>query len=145
MVIAIFGESCTGKSTLADNLASRLGCQVVTGKDYLRLAKNESMARSLFEEQLGAAMFQGHLIYVTTERGHLKLLPQGALRILVTAELAQIKERFAARMHGHLAAPVEAMLEKRHGCFDGEPHDIHVHSGEMDSESVYEMVKERIQ
>ena len=36
MVIAIFGESCTGKSTLARALKERLGGEVYTGKDYLR-------------------------------------------------------------------------------------------------------------
>ena len=34
MVIAIFGESCTGKSTLADALREKLNAQVFTGKDY---------------------------------------------------------------------------------------------------------------
>jgi hypothetical protein len=28
------------------------------------------------------------------------------------------------------------MLEKKHGCFDNEPHDIHVISGETDLDEV---------
>ncbi len=43
MVIAIFGESCTGKTTLAERLKHALNAEVYAGKDYLRLAKNELM------------------------------------------------------------------------------------------------------
>lgn len=39
MVIALIGESCTGKSTLAGMLKEKLGALVFSGKDYLRLAK----------------------------------------------------------------------------------------------------------
>lgn len=46
MVIAIFGESCTGKSTLARALKERLGGEVYTGKDYLRMAKTRRRQRS---------------------------------------------------------------------------------------------------
>lgn len=46
MLITIFGESCTGKSTLADALKERTGAQVYSGKDYLRLAKSEGMGKS---------------------------------------------------------------------------------------------------
>lgn len=39
MVVGIIGESCTGKSTLADKLKSLVDAEVYTGKDYLRLAR----------------------------------------------------------------------------------------------------------
>lgn len=52
MVIGIIGESCTGKSTLSDKLKSLLGAEVYTGKDYLRLAKNEAIAKKLFRKKL---------------------------------------------------------------------------------------------
>lgn len=42
MVIGIFGESCTGKSTLAGKSKKSMDAQVYTGKDYLRLEKNEA-------------------------------------------------------------------------------------------------------
>ena len=74
--------------------------------------------------------------YIITEREHLTLIPDGAIRILVTAELETIKERFAARMHGNLPAPVAAMLEKKHGCFDLEPHDFHVHNNDPDADEL---------
>ena len=136
MVIGIFGESCTGKSTLAEKIATSFPCEVFTGKDYLRLAKNENIAKLMFQKKLSAAVSCANIIYVISEKEHLSLLPEGALRILITADLELIKSRFAKRMRGNLPAPVAAMLEKKHGCFDAEPHDIHVLSGETDLDAV---------
>ena len=136
MVIGIFGESCTGKSTLAEKIAASFPCEVFTGKDYLRLAKNENIAKVMFQKKLTAAVSCENIIYVISEKEHLSLLPEGALRILITADLELIKSRFAKRMHGNLPVPVAAMLEKKHGCFDAEPHDIHVVSGETDLDAV---------
>ena len=144
MVIGILGESCTGKSTLAEKIAGSLPCEVFTGKDYLRLARNENIAKALFQKKLTAAVSGENIIYVISEKEHLPLLPQGALRILVTADLELIKSRFAQRMRGTLPAPVAAMLEKKHGCFDAEPHDIHVVSGETDLDAVVAQIKTRI-
>lgn len=39
MVIALFGDSCTGKSTIAERLAETSSLPIYSGKDYLRLAK----------------------------------------------------------------------------------------------------------
>ena len=136
MVIGIFGESCTGKSTLAGMLSEKLRCEVISGKDYLRLAKNEAVARKLFQEKLDSAMEEGDLIYVISEKEQLGFLPDGSLRVLVTAPLEVIKSRFAQRMKGNLPAPVALMLEKKHGCFDTESWDIKVISGESDPEAV---------
>ena len=136
MVIGIFGESCTGKSTLAEKIAACIPCEVISGKDYLRLAKSESMAKALFQKKLQAAVNGETIVYVIAEKEHLALLPDGAKRILVTADLEVIQSRFAQRMRGNLPAPVAAMLEEKHGCFDAEPHDIHVVSGETDLDAV---------
>ena len=136
MLIAIFGESCTGKSTLAEKIAASFPCEIYTGKDYLRLAKNENIAKAMFQKKLTAAVNGENIIYVIAEKEHLPLLPQGALRILVTADLELIKSRFAQRMRGNLPAPVAAMLEKKHGWFDSEPHDYHVISGETDLDAL---------
>lgn len=140
MVIGIFGESCTGKSTLADKISEAISCEIFTGKDYLRLAKNESIAKAMFQKKLAAASTE-HIVYVISEPEHLPLLPEGALRILVTADIELIKSRFAKRMRGNLPAPVATMLEKKHGCFDAQPHDIHVISGETDLDAVVERIK----
>ena len=143
MFIGIFGESCTGKSTLAEQIAASLPCEIYTGKDYLRLAKSESIAKAMFQKKLAAAIGGEHIIYVIAEPEHLALLPEGVLRILVTAELDTIKSRFAQRMHGNLPAPVAVMLEKKHGCFDAQPHDLHVISGETDIKSVALQIAEQ--
>ena len=55
MLICLMGPSCTGKSTLAATLRTAQNFSVVSGKDYLRLAKSESEARRLFIEKLAAA------------------------------------------------------------------------------------------
>ncbi len=132
MVIGIIGENCAGKSTLADALRDELGAEIITGKDYLRMAKSESEATALFRRRLTAALTGEHLLYVISEKEQLALLPDGAMRILVTADLATIKARFKARMHGALPRPVELMLERRHGMFDGEPVDLRFVSGADD-------------
>ena len=142
MLIAIIGESCTGKSTLAQLLQAELDAEIFTGKDYLRLAKNESIAKKLFQNKLDAAIDGEHLIYVISEKEHLALLPEKTFRILVTADLETIKTRFAARMKGNLPAPVETMLERKHGCFDSEKCDFHLLSGVTPVDAAICVVKE---
>ena len=136
MVIGIFGESCTGKSTLAEKIADSFPCEIYTGKDWLRLTKNENIAKAMFRKKLTAAVNGENIIYVISEKEHMPLLPEGALRILATADLELIKSRFTQRMRGNLPAPVAAMLEKKHGCFDAEQHDIRVISGVTDLDAV---------
>ena len=130
MVIAIIGESCVGKSTLADALQQRLNSEVYTGKDYLRLAKNEAIAKKLFAKKLAAAVEGEHILYVIAEKEHLSLLPEGVVRVLMTADLELILERFTARMHGSLPLPVKQMLEKKHGCFDCGDYAFRIHNCE---------------
>ena len=115
MVIGLFGESCTGKSTLADKLKESMNAQVYTGRDYLRLEKNEAAAKQSFQTKLREAINGENIIYVISEKEHLPLLPDGSIRVLVTADLEVIKTRFAGRMRGNLPAPVAAMLDRKHG------------------------------
>ena len=130
MLIGIIGESCVGKSTLADQLKEQLNAAVYTGKDYLRLAKNEAIAKKLFERKLKEAVTGAHMIYVISEKEHLALLPEDAVRVLLTADLELILERFSARMRGHLPPPVRQMLERKHGVFDCCSYDFHIHNSE---------------
>ena len=123
MVIGIIGENCSGKSTLAESIQKALGGEIVTGKDYLRLAKSESEARMIFQNKLKDAVNGSNVIYVISEPEHLSLLPEEAVRILVHADLDTIKARFRNRMRGNLPAPVAQMLEKKHGVFDGGDYD----------------------
>ena len=141
MVIGIIGENCSGKSTLAEKIKAELGAEIITGKDYLRMAKSESEAVSLFREKLRRAVSGDNIIYVISDPEHVKLLPDGAIRILVTADLETIKERFRARMRGNLPAPVALMLERKHGMFDSGEYDYRFDGATGDAESFCVVLK----
>lgn len=118
MVYALIGESCVGKSTLAQKLKETIPAEIITGKDYLRMAKTESEATALFRKKLADAVDGDNIIYIISEKEHIALLPQGAVKVLVTASLETFKERFRIRMNGNLPKPIEQMLERKHGMFD---------------------------
>ena len=141
MVFGIIGENCSGKSTLAEKTMETLGGEIITGKDYLRMAKSESEAISLFKEKLRRGVSGDNNIYVIADQEHVNLLPDGAVRILVTADLETIKERFRARMHGNLPAPVALMLERKHGLFDSGEYDYRFDGAKGDAESFCEVLK----
>ena len=143
MVIGIIGENCSGKSTLAEAIQQEIPAEIITGKDYLRMAKTEGVAAALFTEKLRKAVFGDNVIYVISEPEQLSLLPAGAVRILVYADLDTIKERFRARMHGNMPAPVAQMLERKHGIFDGEAYDYRFDSVNDDAESLCAALKGR--
>ena len=144
MVFGIIGEICSGKSTLSERIKETLGGEIVTGKDYLRMAKSESEAVSLFREKLCQAMLGDNIIYVIADPEHVKLLPDGAIRVLVEADLETIKERFAARMHGNLPAPVALMLERKHGMFDAGEYDYRFDGAAGDAETFCEVLKREL-
>ena len=56
MVIGIIGENCVGKSTLASEIQKAIGAEILTGKDYIRMAKSESEAVILFKKKLEQAI-----------------------------------------------------------------------------------------
>lgn len=142
MLLVIMGESCTGKSTLAAAVVKEIGGEICSGKDYLRLAKSEGEAESLFVQKMEKAVSGSNLIFIVPEKEQLRLIPTGAVRILVTAQLDTIKERFTARMHGMLPLPVAAMLEKKHGGFDHETADMRFESETMNmQEAIAEIRK----
>ena len=119
MVIALIGESCTGKSSIAEALRAQTGAELITGKEYLKMAKTPVEAETRFREHLRSIQPKPEItVFVRTEAEALGLLPDGALRVLCHAPLDVIKARFAARMQGHLPAPVAAMLENKHHMFD---------------------------
>lgn len=146
MLIVIVGESCVGKSTLAERLQALTRAEVYAGKDYLRLAKNEAIAKKLFSGKLTAALNGENLIYVISEKEQLPLIPPGAVVVLMTADLELILERFALRMHGSLPQPVRQMLERKHGCFDDLPCAYHIHNSLQTEEvclSIGDLLEER--
>ena len=144
MVIGIIGENCSGKSTLAEQINNTIGAEIITGKDYLRMAKSESEAVSLFKAKLKNALAGENVIYVISEKEHISLLPDGAIKILVKADIDTIKERFKKRMHGNLPAPVEKMLECKHGMFDNEPYDYQFDGVSGNSSEICDIIKQKI-
>lgn len=142
MLIGLIGESCTGKTTLANKIKDSLGAEIYSGKDYLRLSKNENDAKKLFVQKLESAITGDNVIYIIAEPDQLPLLPEGAFRILLTTDLETIKARFAVRMKGKLPAPVAAMLERKHGCFDQESYNFKIHNGSVDIEIVCQQIED---
>ena len=108
------------------------------------MAKNEAEALRLFQDRLRQALGGGNLIYVISEAEQLRLLPEGAVKILVSADLDTIKERFKARMRGNLPAPVAQMLERRHGMFDDGVYDYRFDGVSGDPAALCEALKARL-
>ncbi len=144
MVIGIIGENCSGKSTLANEVKKAIGADVITGKDYLRMAKSESEAKVLFQEKLKQALTGGNLIYVISEPEQIAFLPEGSITVHVYADLETIKERFRARMHGNLPAPVASMLEKKHGIFENGTYDYRFSGVSGDAAALCETLRDRL-
>ena len=121
MLYIFMGQSCTGKSTVANKIKELIGAEVFTGKDYLRMAKDENEAWRLFYEKLSDAasnedLSEETIIYLITERAQLDRIIdiEGLCKVKFTASLDTIKWRFAQRMHGKLPQPVENMLNNQY-------------------------------
>ena len=130
MLYIFMGQSCTGKSTVADQMKAQNGAEVYSGKDYLRMAKNENEAWHIFYNMLENAVSdknpENMMIYVITEKEHLDKLStlEGVKKIKFTASLEVIKERFAQRMRGNLPLPVEKKLEMQYKEWEMEKGDL---------------------
>ena len=64
MLIAIIGENCVGKSTLANKINERFNGKIYSGKDYLRLEKNATIALEKFKQILSDAVASENVIYL---------------------------------------------------------------------------------
>jgi len=136
------GESCTGKSTAADDIKKETGAKIYTGKDYLKLAKNEDEAKKAFRRLLESQVNETEvLIFVVSELEDLNLVPENALKILFTADINVIKERFKTRMRGNLNPAVEKMLERKAGLFSELQHDMVIESDKTSKEEVIDKLK----
>jgi adenylate kinase family enzyme len=119
MLYVFMGPSCSGKSSTAKELKKLIDVQIYTGKDYLRMAKNESSAWGIFEEKLKEASSNKDLnsqsiVYIISEKKEIsKLKLIDAITINFTADAEIIKSRFAQRMNGVLPKPIENMIEKQ--------------------------------
>ena len=132
MLLLFFGPSCSGKSSTADLIAQQIGADIWTGKDYLRLAKNEPESWDAFFELLRKAANDNHcneksIIYILTDSpdsiANLSSLSH-VIRIRFTANLETLKQRFAPRMGGRIPPPVVTMLENVKNRTDCSPCDL---------------------
>ena len=96
------------------------------------------MAAALFKKKLCG---NGMIIYVISEKEQLALLPEGCIRVLVTASLGTIRERFAVRMHGDLPAPVASMLERKYGQFEAAAHDLRVDADAISADEAADKIR----
>lgn len=71
------GGNCTGKSTVAKLIAKKRR-RNISGKDYLRMAKSESEAVSIFKAKLSEAATKQNVIYIITEKEQLAFCRRAA-------------------------------------------------------------------
>jgi hypothetical protein len=129
MLFIFIGPSCSGKSSVADELKTMIPAEIFSGKDYLRLAKNEKDAWKLFETKLVMATAidgENSLIYVVTDKSILSKLDSigEANRVKFTAGIDTLKQRFGKRTGGVVPPPVEEMLKRQMADWDNISSDI---------------------
>ncbi|EYE87216.1 hypothetical protein Q428_14555 [Fervidicella metallireducens AeB] len=130
MLFIFLGTSCSGKSSAAEELKKLTNASIYSGKDYLRLAKNEKEAWNLFKTKLieakGKGLNEESIIYVVSDKNVLPNINDidGAVKIRFMADLETLKTRFAKRTGGKLAPPIEKMLERQMTEWDGVNGDI---------------------
>lgn len=117
MVIALFGDSCTGKATIAAALVQMLSAEIFSGKDYLKLAKETGMAAVRAN------------IYFFNEQSQCMFLSVGLREIdhewyeyrLRQAEQFSKNERWATRMNNK--ASITALMSSFGRAFHTENED----------------------
>lgn len=143
MLFIFMGQSCTGKSTAADKLKEQMNAEIYSGKDYLRMAKNENEAWKLFNDKLEKAAknkdkSKESIIYVITEIDllHKVKIIEDVNLIKFNAPLEIIKTRFADRMNGRLPQPVEKMIEKQYMEWENITGDLVIDTSENNIEEI---------
>ena len=147
MLFIFMGQSCTGKSTAADKLKEQMNVEIYSGKDYLRMAKNESEAWKLFYDKLEKAAInkdksKESIIYVITEIELLNRVKaiEDAYMIKFNAPLEIIKSRFADRMNGRLPQPVEKMIERQYLEWESITGDLNIDTSDNDMEEIIDFI-----
>lgn len=119
MLFIFMGESCTGKSTIADIISNKINAEVCSGKEYLKLAKNEYDAWKIFYDKLVDASADvyncdNNIIYVITETDMISKLDNlNCVKVKFIADIDIIKTRFSKRMKGNLPKPIIGMIERK--------------------------------
>ncbi|GMQ56841.1 hypothetical protein AN1V17_12350 [Vallitalea sediminicola] len=119
MLFIFMGESCTGKSTVAEKIRDMVNAEVYSGKDYLKLAKNENDAWNNFYNKMVDASVDvntcvNNIIYVITEKDVIAKLDNiDCVKVKFIADIDIIKTRFSKRMKGNLPKPIISMIERK--------------------------------
>ena len=120
MLLLFFGPSCSGKSSVAQIISDKTNAKIWTGKNYLRLAKNEREARKIFKGKLEDAskayeLTEDSMVYIINDANKVKshiCRCQHLIKVKFTANLETLKQRFAARIKAPaLPPPMVNMLE----------------------------------
>ena len=135
MVVVFMGPICTGKSSVAELIREKTNIQVVTGKDYLRLASDEDEAWKLFLKKVKAAIHadphsEESLIYILddSERVYDLIGIKGVRFVKFSATLDAIRDRYEARMQGELPGIVIKMLRSQLDSWDEIACDVNIDS-----------------
>ena len=120
MIYIFMGPSCSGKSSAAKELKKFINLQLYTGKDYLRMSKNEDNAWKIFYKKLQDAsndinINSQSIVYIISDKEYLQKLNliNNAITVKFKASSDVIKSRFAQRMKGNIPKPVEKMIENQ--------------------------------
>lgn len=120
MLYIFMGPSCSGKSSTAKELKKLIDVQIYSGKDYLRMAKNENDSWKIFERKLKESCDDRELnsqsiVYVISDKKDISKIKfiDDAITVNFIADAEIIKSRFAQRMNGNLPKPIEIMIEKQ--------------------------------
>ncbi len=137
MVIAIFGESCTGKSTIAECLKGELGARVFPAGITCALRKpSRKQGRNSKKCWKTAKNRQSTSLAKSRTSGSCQKLPARSRHSGSCAD-----QRAVCKANGRRSSPpVEKMLKSKHGMFNGEPRDLWIISGEGSAETACEKI-----
>jgi hypothetical protein len=118
MLLAFFGPSCSGKSSVASIIAGRTSAEVWSGRDYLRLATSETEAKQLFVAKLRDASHRaelgaGSIIHVVSDPVEAVTVEGCTITAKFAASPEILRERFRKRTGGQLPAGVAEMLDRQ--------------------------------
>jgi len=154
MFIMFIGPSCSGKSSTAKVIQQKHGLQIYTGKDYLKLAKNETEAWKKFTEiclsAKGKEQIDSHsVIYVVSETEKFAdLVKDSSFTVHFDAAQETLEKRFAPRTGGFVPPPIKKMIEKQKNSWLAVDADLHIdtteNSTDYSAEKVLQKIAERV-
>ena len=148
MLYLFVGPSCSGKSTAANYLKDGLKARIYSGKDYIRLAKNEPDAWIFFKAKLQEATDgDTNIIYILTEVERFQeVVLIGEMKVFnFRADLSILKQRFSKRTGGVVPLPLENMLKNQVASWENITVQYDIDTGTLSVEEVREKLHEIFQ